>query len=74
MNGKKGRGRGFAGMSEEKRRSIASKGARAAHRSGGAHEFTSEEGKSAGKKGGMARARKNKNRDNDDDLGGFGRF
>lgn len=53
----KRRGRGFAGMSPEKQRSIASKGGRAAHRKGSAHEFTSEEGRLAGRKGGQARAR-----------------
>ncbi len=54
---KLGRGRGFAGMSPAKQRSIASKGGRAAHRKGTAHEFTSEEGRRAGSKGGRARAK-----------------
>lgn len=52
--------RGFAGMNPQKQREIASKGGRAAHRKGTAHEFTSEEARIAGKKGG--RARRNKSR------------
>ncbi len=46
--------KGFAGMSPEKRKKIASKGGRAAHRKGTAHEFTSEEAKEAGRKGGQS--------------------
>jgi hypothetical protein len=45
-------GRGFAGMSEEEKREIASKGGKAAHEKGTAHEFTPEEAAEAGKKGG----------------------
>jgi uncharacterized protein len=45
--------RGFASMSPEKQREIASKGGRAAHLKGTAHEWTSEEARSAGRKGGM---------------------
>ena len=45
--------RGFASMSPEKQREIASKGGRAAHTKGTAHEWTSEEARSAGRKGGM---------------------
>jgi uncharacterized protein len=48
----KGRGRGFASMNEEKQRAIASKGGRAAHEKGTAHEFTPEEAREAGRKGG----------------------
>jgi general stress protein YciG len=44
--------RGFASMDEEKQREIASKGGKAAHEKGTAHEFTSEEAREAGKKGG----------------------
>lgn len=44
-------------MKPEKQRQIASKGGRAAHRSGRAHEFTSEEAREAGRKGGKARSR-----------------
>jgi general stress protein YciG len=42
--------RGFAAMSPERQRQIASLGGRAAHQSGHAHEFTSEEARVAGKK------------------------
>lgn len=45
-------GKGFAGMSREKVRAIASKGGRAAHAKGTAHEWTSEEARRAGRKGG----------------------
>jgi len=48
-------GRGFAGMDEDKQREIASKGGKAAHQKGTAHEFTSEEAREAGRKGGQAR-------------------
>ncbi len=41
-------GRGFAGMDADKQREIASKGGRAAHEKGTAHEFTSEEARRAG--------------------------
>jgi uncharacterized protein len=47
-------GRGFAGMDPEKQREIASKGGKAAHESGNAHEFDSEEAREAGRKGGQA--------------------
>jgi general stress protein YciG len=50
----KARGRGFASMDAEKQRSIASLGGRAAHRLGTAHEFSSEEAREAGRKGGEA--------------------
>jgi len=49
--------RGFAGMDEGKQRQIASKGGRAAHEKGTAHEFTSEEAREAGRKGGEAVSR-----------------
>ncbi|HXW07167.1 MAG TPA: KGG domain-containing protein [Vicinamibacterales bacterium] len=45
--------RGFASMTPEKQREIASKGGRAAHQKGTAHEWTSEEARSAGRKGGQ---------------------
>jgi len=44
--------RGFASMDEAKQREIASKGGRAAHAKGTAHEFTSDEARVAGRKGG----------------------
>ena len=49
--------RGFASMNEEKQRQIASKGGKAAHQKGTAHEFTSEEARRAGHLGGQARHR-----------------
>jgi uncharacterized protein len=45
-------GRGFASMAAEKQREIARKGGKAAHEKGTAHEFTSEEARAAGRKGG----------------------
>jgi general stress protein YciG len=46
--------RGFASMSSEKQREIASKGGRAAHVKGTAHEWTPDEARSAGRKGAQA--------------------
>lgn len=46
--------RGFASMDEDKQREIASKGGKASHEKGTAHEFTSEEAREAGRKGGKA--------------------
>jgi general stress protein YciG len=46
--------RGFAGMDPQKQREIASKGGKAAHAKGTAHEFTPEEAREAGRKGGQA--------------------
>jgi general stress protein YciG len=42
--------RGFAAMDRQRQREIASLGGRAAHQSGHAHEFTSEEARAAGRK------------------------
>ncbi|HSW17066.1 MAG TPA: KGG domain-containing protein [Ramlibacter sp.] len=42
--------RGFAVLSPEKKREIASMGGKAAHEHGRAHRFTSEEARAAGKK------------------------
>jgi general stress protein YciG len=53
--GNQDEGRGFAGMDEEKRRQLASEGGKAAHESGNAHEFDSEEAREAGRKGGQSR-------------------
>jgi uncharacterized protein len=44
--------RGFAGMAESKQRQIASRGGKAAHEKGTAHEFTRDEARKAGRKGG----------------------
>ncbi len=46
--------RGFAAMDAAKQRQIASKGGKAAHEKGTAHEFTTEEAREAGRKGGEA--------------------
>ena len=43
--------RGFASMDKERQRMIASKGGRAAHEKGTAHEFSSNEASMAAKKG-----------------------
>ena len=52
--------RGFASMSADKQREIASKGGRAAHAKGTAHEWSSDEAREAGRKGGMASHRRRK--------------
>ncbi|HEX5323148.1 MAG TPA: KGG domain-containing protein [Capsulimonadaceae bacterium] len=44
--------RGFASMDEARKREIASKGGKAAHQKGTAHEFDSREAREAGRKGG----------------------
>ena len=46
--------RGFASMDRAKQREIASKGGKAAHQKGTAHEWTSDEARDAGRKGGLA--------------------
>jgi len=46
--------RGFASMDPNKQREIASKGGRAAHEKGTAHEWTPEQAREAGRKGGRA--------------------
>ncbi|RPJ82922.1 MAG: hypothetical protein EHM13_08290 [Acidobacteria bacterium] len=45
-------------MDPAKQREIASKGGKAAHQKGTAHEWTSEEAREAGRKGGMASHRR----------------
>lgn len=50
--------RGFKNMDPIKQREIASKGGKAAHAHGTAHEWTSEEARAAGRKGGLASHRK----------------
>jgi general stress protein YciG len=49
--------RGFASMDQDKQRTIAAKGGRAAHASGNAHEFSPAEARVAGRKGGEAISR-----------------
>ncbi len=51
QNGSKSN-RGFASMDPGKQREIASKGGKAAHAQGRAHEFTPDEARTAGRKGG----------------------
>jgi general stress protein YciG len=60
MSSSKGSGRGFASMSTEKKREIASKGGKAAHAQGTAHKWTSEEAQAAGRKGGSISRRRSK--------------
>jgi uncharacterized protein len=45
--------RGFAAMDPERQRQIASEGGRAAHKQGVAHEWSTEEARQAGRKGGQ---------------------
>jgi len=52
--------RGFAAMSPEQRKEIASQGGKAAHAKGTAHQFTPEEARAAGKKGGASLSRNKK--------------
>jgi general stress protein YciG len=52
MEQEKTRTSGFGSMNSEKQREIARKGGMAAHRKGTAHEFTPEEARNAGRKGG----------------------
>lgn len=61
VQGQKGRGRGFASMSADKKREIASKGGKAAHALGTAHKWSSEEAQAAGRKGGSISRRRPKN-------------
>ena len=54
--------RGFAAMDPERQRQIASEGGRAAHRQGVAHEWTADEARQAGRKGGQ-NSKGSRNRD-----------
>jgi general stress protein YciG len=58
--------RGFASMDPSKQREIASKGGKAAHQQGVAHEWTPEEARKAGRKGGEAVS---KNKDHMSEIG-----
>ena len=49
--------RGFALMSPDRQREIARKGGKAAHEKGTAHEFTADEAREAGRKGGQVVSR-----------------
>jgi general stress protein YciG len=48
------RRRGFAAMDPNRIRALAGKGGRAAHAAGNAHQFTRDEARVAGRKGGLA--------------------
>lgn len=50
--------RGFASMDKAKQQAIASLGGKRAHAKGTAHEWTSEEAREAGRRGGRERARR----------------
>ena len=52
--------RGFASMDRSKQKEIARKGGKAAHMKGTAHEWSSEEARLAGRKGGMASHKRRK--------------
>lgn len=54
--------RGFASMDPTKQREIASRGGKAAHTKGTAHEWTSDEAREAGRKGGIASHQKRRER------------
>ena len=56
-NGSKRSNRGFASMDPSRQREIASKGGKAAHAKGTAHEWTPDEARVAGRKGGEAVSR-----------------
>ncbi len=61
--------RGFAGMDQRRMREVARMGGKAAHSAGTAHEFTSEEARVAGRKGGHAsRVKRRKGVDEPHDL------
>jgi hypothetical protein len=50
------RGRGFASMEEDRQREISARDGRSAHRSGNAHEFSREERRRGGQRGGRSRS------------------
>ena len=55
-------------MDRSKQKEIASKGGKAAHQKGTAHEWTSEEAREAGRKGGMASHRRRQETSNDSEA------
>jgi general stress protein YciG len=59
-------------MERLKQREIASKGGKAAHRKGTAHEWTSEEAREAGRKGGRASHRRKEEQQHEPVGEGFG--
>jgi general stress protein YciG len=60
--------RGFASMNRDKQREIASKGGKAAHAKGRAHEWTAEEAREAGRKGGIASHRRRRESESPDQV------
>lgn len=54
---------GFGSMDKDKQRAIASEGGKAAHRKGTAHQWTSEEARAAGRKGGLAYGKNRRKRE-----------
>ncbi len=52
--------RGFASMDEDRQKEIARRGGQVAHQRGTAHEWTAEEAREAGRKGGSKRTRGNR--------------
>lgn len=65
-SGRRTSNRGFAAMDPEKQRRIASEGGRAAHRQGVAHEWSRDEARAAGRKGGQIVSR---NREHMSEIG-----
>jgi uncharacterized protein len=65
-SGRKASNRGFAAMDREKQKRIASEGGRAAHRQGVAHEWSRDEAREAGRKGGQIVSQ---NRDHMSEIG-----
>ena len=63
--------RGFAAMSPERQREIASQGGRAAHQQGVAHEWSADEARAAGKKGGQVSGKRRMNGHEDEGRGGI---
>jgi len=61
-------------MDRHKQRDIASKGGKAAHQKGTAHEWTSEEAREAGRKGGMASHRRKQEQQQQNDEGSSARL
>lgn len=57
-------------MDRSKQREIASKGGKAAHQKGTAHEWTSDEAREAGRRGGIASHRRRRERDTNEPEGG----
>jgi uncharacterized protein len=64
--GRRNSNRGFAAMDPNKQKEIASEGGRAAHRQGVAHEWSSDEAREAGRKGGQIVSR---NREHMSEIG-----